>query len=100
MRRRLPGKEFSALPVALGGALPCLKAGVGFADNSIMKKNFIRVLALVAVSAWPAVEGYRLWEAHQQLAAAAQLEQKVSQRLADARGKSDSQVSTAANEAR
>ena len=57
-----------------------------------MKKMWIRVLVLAAILAWPTVEAYRVWEAHEQLAAATQLEQKVSVRLADARGKAGAQV--------
>jgi hypothetical protein len=50
-------------------------------------KNWIRVLVWVAICAWPAVEIYRLREAHQQLAVATKAEQKVNFRLADSRAK-------------
>lgn len=57
-----------------------------------MKKFCIRVAALAAIFAWPAVLSYQVWEAQQQLAAAAEIEKKVSLRLADARAKADAQV--------
>ena len=57
-----------------------------------MKKTWIRVAVLSALFAWPAVLSYQLWEAKQQVAAAAKLEQKVSVRLADARAKANTQV--------
>ena len=55
-------------------------------------KMCVRVLVLAALFAWPAVLTYQLWEARQQLAAATQVEQKVSVRLADARAKATTQV--------
>ena len=42
-----------------------------------MKKNCIRVLVLAGILAWPAVEGYRLQVAKQQLAASEQLNKNV-----------------------
>ena len=57
-----------------------------------MKTTWIRVVLLAAIFAWPAVLSYQLFEARQQLAAAATLEQKVSVRLADARTKANTQV--------
>ena len=48
-----------------------------------MKKNIIRVAVLAGVLAWPAVEGYRLHVAKQQLAESEQLQKHV-QMAADA----------------
>lgn len=55
-------------------------------------RTSIRVLVLAAIFAWPAVETYRTWQAHQQLAASTKVEQKVTVRLADARAKAATQV--------
>jgi len=52
----------------------------------------IRAVALAAIFAWPAVLTYQVWEARQQVAAATQIEQKVSVRLADARAKATTEV--------
>lgn len=44
-------------------------------------KNCIRIVVLLALLAWPAVESYRLYEAKQDLAARLALETKVTQKL-------------------
>jgi hypothetical protein len=42
------------------------------------KKNCIRVIVLAGILAWPAVEGYRLHVAKQELAKSEQLQKKVA----------------------
>jgi hypothetical protein len=42
------------------------------------KKNWIRLIVLAGILAWPAVEGYRLHVAKKQLAASEQLQKKVT----------------------
>ena len=53
------------------------------------KKNWIRVIVLVAIVAWPSVEAYRLLQARQQLAASEQLAQAVVVKLQVAKAKSN-----------
>lgn len=45
---------------------------------SMNKKNWIRVVVLTGLLAWPAVEGYRLHVAKKQLAQSEQLHKKVT----------------------
>jgi hypothetical protein len=48
-------------------------------------RNWIRTAVVVGLVAWPAVEGYRLFVAQQQLAQAVQQNERVSTKLAQAR---------------
>lgn len=53
-----------------------------------MKKHTcIGILAIVTILAWPAIEAYRLSEAHRDLGARLEQESKVTHRVALARSK-------------
>ena len=57
-------------------------------NEQVMKgKNIIRVLVLVGIFAWPAIEAYRLQVARQQVVAARALEKSVQQKLAQLKSK-------------
>ena len=58
------------------------------------KTTWIRAVVYSAILAWPAVETYRCYKAHQQLAANTELEAKVSTRLAAAKAKATTQVAS------
>ena len=54
-------------------------------QQGMKAQALIRIVVYSAIIAWPAVEGYRLYEAHQQLADSTKVYSKVSQRLAKAK---------------
>ncbi len=60
-------------------------------------KTWIRAVVYSAILAWPAVETYRWYQAHQQLAASTELERKVSTRLASSKAKATTQVASQKN---
>lgn len=45
-------------------------------------KNFIRLVVVAGLLAWPGVESYRLWVAKQQVAESARQQRAVSERYA------------------
>jgi hypothetical protein len=45
-------------------------------------KNFIRIIVVAALLAWPGVETYRWWVARQQLTASVALQERVAVKLA------------------
>jgi hypothetical protein len=61
------------------------------------KTTWIRAVVYSAILAWPAVETYRWYQAHQALAASTELERKVSTRLAESKAKQNTQVARQQN---
>ena len=60
-------------------------------------KTLLRAVLYSAILAWPAVETYRCYQAHQALNASTELERKVSTRLAEAKAKQTTQVARQQN---